>query len=97
MKTWGSVGFFFFSPDRNNRKIHYLIIRGTGLGGEEKGRGRPVNNWGGDCDWGGEGGRPAAVFVLVGLWVWFVCCLGLFEWGCWGGRVLVRMRCLQVL
>lgn len=38
MKTWGSVGIFFFPPDRNNRKIHYLIIRGTGLGGEAKGR-----------------------------------------------------------
>lgn len=45
MKTWGSVEIPP-PPDRTNRKIHYLIIRGTGLGGEEKRGGHPVNNWG---------------------------------------------------
>lgn len=70
MKTWGSVGIFFFFPDSNNRKIHYLIIRGPELGDVEKGRGRPGNNWG--VGWGDAtgGGHPDAAFVQTGL----VCC-----------------------
>lgn len=70
MKTWGSVGifFFFFLPDRDNRKSNYLIIRVTGLGGEEKRRGRPVNNW----------GRGVAQLLSLFCWVWFVVGLGFF-------------------
>lgn len=86
MKTWGSVGFPpHTTPDRNNRKIHYLINRGSELGDVEKGRkGSPGEKRGG----GTWGGHPAAAFVQMGLVGWF----GVFLNG--GSRV--RMRCLQV-
>lgn len=76
-----------FPPDRNNHKIHYLIIRGPGLGGEEKRRGHSGNNAGapeGRC-------RPVSAFVVFGL---FVVCLGCFDAG--EGVLRVRIRRLQV-
>ena len=75
MKTWGFGEDFFPPIGRNNRKILYLIIRGTELGSVEKGRGRPVNNW----RWGGgakEGVSPSCCLCSEGFGLVF----GLFCW-----------------